>query len=83
MAGRKTKNRRRTLTPQAPPSRPNENIQVGGTKVGMRSGAAKSDTTRAKRRSAAVRWQVTGRINNCAQPVRKPTQQLLQRPLFI
>jgi len=31
MAGRKTKNRRRTLTPQAPPSRPNENIQVGGT----------------------------------------------------
>lgn len=55
MAGRKTKHPRRTLTPQGPPSRPGENIQVGGTKVGLKSGAMKSDSTRAKRRSGAVR----------------------------
>ncbi len=47
--------RRRSLRPQSPPSRREENIQVGGTKVGMRSGGKKSDETRAKRRSAGVR----------------------------
>ena len=47
--------RRRSLRPQSPRSRPGENIQVGGTKVGLKSGAQKSATTRAKRRSAGVR----------------------------
>ena len=32
-----------------------ENIQIGGTKVGVKSGGQKSATTRAKRRSAGVR----------------------------
>jgi hypothetical protein len=40
------------LEPQSPPSREGENIQIGGTKVGMRSGARKSDSTRARRTSA-------------------------------
>jgi len=32
-----------------------ENIEVGGVKVGAKSGAQKSERTRAKRRSAGVR----------------------------
>jgi len=46
---------RRSLRPESPPARPGENIQVGGTKVGVKSGGQKSATTRAKRRSAGVR----------------------------
>jgi len=55
MAGKKTMHPRRSLRPQSPPARRDENIQIGGTKVGMKSGARKSDTTRARRRSAGVR----------------------------
>jgi len=55
MAGKKTMHPRRSLRPQSPPARPGENIQIGGVKVGVKSGAQKSDTTRAKRRSAATR----------------------------
>jgi len=55
MAGRKTMYRRRSLRPQAPPARAGENIQTGGTKVGVKSGAQKSARSRAKRRSAGVR----------------------------
>jgi len=55
MAGIKTMHRPRSLRPQAPPSRPGENIQTGGMKVGVKSGAQKSAATRAKRRSAGVR----------------------------
>jgi len=55
MAGKKTMHRRRSLRPQSPPSRAGENIQTGGVKVGMKSGAQKSSETRAKRRSAGVR----------------------------
>jgi hypothetical protein len=47
--------RRRSLSPQAPPSRPGENIETGGVKVGMKSGAQKSAGSRVKRRSAGVR----------------------------
>jgi len=55
MAGQKTMHRRRSLRPEAPPARRGENIQTGGVKVGMKSGAQKSATTRAKRRTAGVR----------------------------
>jgi len=55
MAGRRTKYRRRPLGPQAPPARPGENIETGGVKIGVKSGAQKSERTRAKRRSAGVR----------------------------
>jgi hypothetical protein len=53
--GKKTKHIELPLEPQAPPARKGENIQTGGGKVGVRSGAAKSDSTRAKRRSGAAR----------------------------
>jgi hypothetical protein len=46
---------KRSLRPQSPPARRGENIQIGGTKVGMKSGARKSASTRARRRSAGVR----------------------------
>jgi hypothetical protein len=55
MAGRRTKYRPRALGPQAPPARPVENIEAGGTKIGVKSGAQKSERTRTKRRSAGVR----------------------------
>jgi len=55
MAGRRTKYRRRPLGPQAPSARPGENIETGGVKIGVKSGAQKSERTRAKRRSAGVR----------------------------
>ena len=47
--------RRRSLRPQSPPARRGENIQVGGNKVGVKSGGKKSAVTRAKRRFAGVR----------------------------
>jgi len=55
MAGRRTKYRRRPLGPQATSARPGENIETGGVKIGVKSGAQKSERTRAKRRSAGVR----------------------------
>src|SRR4051794_2041657 len=54
MAGKKTMHARRSLRPQSPPARPGENIQIGGAKVGVKSGAQKSDSTRANRRSAGT-----------------------------
>jgi len=41
--------------PQSVPSRPGENIQSGGNKVGVQSGAKKSETTRAARRFGGMR----------------------------
>jgi len=55
MPGQKTKHVELPLDPQSPPSRKGESIQTGGGKVGMRSGAKKSDSTRSKRRSGAAR----------------------------
>jgi len=55
VAGKKTMHRRRSLRPQSPTARRGENIQIGGTKIGVKSGGQKSATTRAKRRSAGVR----------------------------
>jgi hypothetical protein len=40
---------------QSLPSRPGENIQTGGNKVGVQSGAKKSETTRAARRFGGSR----------------------------
>jgi hypothetical protein len=40
---------------QSVPARPGENIQSGGNKVGVQSGASKSESTRATRRSGGTR----------------------------
>jgi hypothetical protein len=37
------------------PSRPGENTQTGGNKVGVQSGAKKSESTRAARRFGGMR----------------------------
>ena len=55
MAGRKTMHPQRKPRPQSPASRPGENIQSGGQKVGVKSGAKKSETTRAARRFGGMR----------------------------
>jgi hypothetical protein len=55
MAERKTRHPQRKPRAQSPPSRPGENIQSGGSKVGVKSGAEKSLTTRATRRSGGRR----------------------------
>jgi len=53
--GKKTMHRRRSLRPQSPTARRGENIQIGGTKIGVKSGGQKSAVTRARRRTAGVR----------------------------
>jgi hypothetical protein len=55
MAGRKTMHPQRKPRAQSPPSRPGENIQTGGNKIGVQSGATKSETTRAGRRFGGMR----------------------------
>jgi hypothetical protein len=55
MAGRKTMHPQRKPRAESVPSRPGENIQTGGNKVGVTSGAKKSDTTRAARRFGGAR----------------------------
>jgi len=55
IVGKKTMHRRRLLRPRSPTARRGENIQIGGTKIGVKSGGQKSAVTRARRRSAGVR----------------------------
>jgi hypothetical protein len=55
MAGKKTMHPQRKPRPQGAPSRAGENIQSGGQKVGVVSGAKKSMMTRAARRFGGLR----------------------------
>jgi hypothetical protein len=55
IVGKKSMHERRLLRPHSPAARPGENIQIGGTKIGVKSGGQKSAVTRARRRSAGVR----------------------------
>jgi hypothetical protein len=55
MPGRKTKNIELPLEPLAPPLPEGVSVHMGGAKVGMRSGAQKSASTRAKRRGGVSR----------------------------
>src|SRR3954465_11908700 len=60
MAARKTSHPQRKPRAQSTPSRAGENIQSGGGKVGVKSGAEKSMTTRATRRSGGSRGDAGG-----------------------
>jgi hypothetical protein len=55
MPEKTTKHIKLPLESQSRPSREGEYIQLQGTKFGIRSGAKKSDNTRAQRRAGATR----------------------------